>query len=279
MSLTDSPATPTPADDAVLEKLAALEAHLADVGPMLIAFSGGVDSTFLAAAAYRALGPRALAVTVDMSAMATGELDRAKHLAAQIGITHQVITVDQLAVEGFCENSSQRCYHCKVVILQALKQVAREHGLDVLAEGSNADDVHDFRPGHVAVKENHGHSPLQEIRWTKAEIRAASRLLGLDSADTPSAACLASRIPYGQRITDEKLRQVDAVETWLHQHGIDVCRARHHGDVLRVEVAANALAELLDETIRKGLVDCAHRAGFKYAAIDLEPYAMGRLNS
>ena len=260
------------------QRLQELEALLASQGKLLLAFSGGVDSTFLAAVAQRALGTHLLAVTVDMAAVPARTLARARSLAATLGLRHRVLRLDAFAIEGFCRNETERCYHCKRAILQALRSLAAQEGIPNLADGGNADDAHDYRPGQRAVEELGVLSPLRQLNWSKAEIRQASRLLALPTADQPSAACLASRIPYGDPITPRKLEQVDRVESWLENHGVAVCRARHHGEVVRLEVDEEVFARLADVTFRQELADAARQAGFRFAAVDLEPYRTGRLN-
>jgi uncharacterized protein len=268
----------TPPSATLPQRLAELERYLASRQMLLVAFSGGVDSTFLAAVAQRALGARLLAVTVDMAAVPARTLARARSLAASLGLRHHVIRLDAFAVAGFCQNSNERCYHCKQAILQALRALAEQEGIPSIADGGNADDVHDYRPGQRAVAEMGVLSPLRELDWTKAEIRAASRLLKLPTADQPSAACLASRIPYGEPITPRKLEQVDRVENWLETQGVTVSRARHHGSVVRIELGEDDLARLTEDGFRQGLAEAARQAGFRYAAVDVEPYRTGRLN-
>ncbi len=260
------------------QRLAELERFLAAREALLVAFSGGVDSTFLAAVAQRALGTRVLAVTVDMAAVPVRTLARARALAVTLGLRHRVIRLNAFAVEGFCSNGNERCYHCKRAILQALCELATAEGIRSIADGGNADDVHDYRPGQRAVAEMGVLTPLRELNWAKADIRAASRLLELPTAEQPSAACLASRIPYGEPITERKLEQVDLVESWLEAQGVVGCRARHHGSVVRLELGEDDLPRLTDEAFRQDLAETARRAGFRYAAVDVEPYRSGRLN-
>jgi len=268
----------TTPDSTLPARLADLERFLADQSSLLLAFSGGVDSTFLAAVAQRALGDRLLAVTVEMAAMPARRLAEARALASGLGLRHRVVRLDPFAVEGFCRNDMERCYHCKRAILGMLRRLADEEGIAILADGGNADDVHDYRPGQRAVEEMGVISPLRKLGWTKADIRAASRRLKLPTADRPSAACLASRIPFGEPITPRKLEQVDRVEAWLEDQGLAECRARHHGSVVRIELAETAFARFANADFRRGLADVARQAGFRFAAVDVEPYRTGRLN-
>jgi uncharacterized protein len=206
-------------------------------------------------------------------------VEDACRVAADIGIAHEVLSCDQLAFPNFCRNSAQRCYHCKKAILQRLTAMAEQHGIATVIEGSNTDDLDDYRPGRAAVKEANVKSPLLEKGWTKKQIREASRELGLATADMPAYACLASRIPYGEEITAHKLRQVDAVEHCLEQFGLVPARARHHGDTVRIELADEAhQAALLGSEIRQAVTSTAKRVGFTYVTVDLEPYRSGRLN-
>ena len=259
-------------------KFARLKKTIAETGGMLVAFSGGVDSTLLAKVAFDVLGDRALAVTVRSKIHPAFEEREAAEIADAIGMCHLVLDADPLEVEGFAANPPERCYVCKKAILSALLDVARREGLPAVAEGSNASDAGDFRPGMKAVAELGVLSPLKDAELTKDEIREISRDLGLVTWDKPSYACLASRIPYGDEITVEKLRAVDTAEDYLRGKGYRVLRVRHHGDVARIELAPDemkrfAAQEDFDEVSR------AFRGfGFRYSALDLEGYRTGSLN-
>jgi uncharacterized protein len=246
---------------------------------MLVAFSGGVDSSFLAAVAAQELGDRALAVTVKSPVQPAGERDAAEHAAAAIGIRHRIIEVDSLDSDYFTANSPDRCYRCKLDLFQRLRSIAREEGLDIVADGTTLDDLNDYRPGRRALSELGVLSPLLEAGVTKDDIRAWSRTMGLPSADKPSMACLASRIPYGTPITAERLAAVDAVEEFLRAHGIAQVRARHHGNVVRIEVPVPEIGKIAAPGLREMLVAEAKRAGFTYVALDLEGYRTGSLNA
>ena len=204
---------------------------------VVVAFSGGVDSGLLCAAAYRALGERMLAVTVRSPVEALDDVKSAHALANQVGFPLRILDYDDLSNPEFVSNPPDRCYVCKFARFRQLGQLAAEEGFSVLVEGSNADDLSDYRPGLRAVAETGTVSPLQELGFTKNEIRTLARAFGLSVWDRPSAPCLATRFPYGSPITHEGLRQVAQGERYLHEHGFRVVRVRHHGAMVRLEVA------------------------------------------
>jgi len=260
------------------EKFARLRETLARTGGVLVAFSGGVDSTFLAKAAFDVLATKALAVTVRSQIHPAFEGAEASELARAIGIRHMVVDVDALAVEGLADNPPERCYICKTSILGTLKSIAAREGLPAVAEGSNASDEGDFRPGMKAVREQGVLSPLRDADLTKADIRELSRRMGLPTWDKPSYACLASRIPYGEKITPEKLRSIEAAEEMLRKSGYRMFRVRHHGKLARIELAPDEMKRFLAE---EDLADVARRMkalGFAYVTLDLEGYRTGSLN-
>ena len=262
----------------VEEKFASLGAILKDTGGVLVAFSGGVDSTFLAKAAFDVLGQRSMAVTVASEIHPAFEAEEAVVLARDIGIRHKVIRVKALDIEGLAENPPDRCYICKRAILSRLTDLAREEGLPVVVEGSNASDTGDFRPGMKAVKEFGVRSPLFEAGLTKDDIRELSCRMGLPTWNKPSYACLASRIPYGERITDEKLRAVERAEDYLRAKGYRVFRVRHHGKVARIELAPGEMKRFLAVEDLDHVAQRVKEFGFSYVALDLEGYRTGSLN-
>ena len=260
------------------DKLARLKEILAKTGGVLVAFSGGVDSTFLAKVAHDVLGSKALAVTVHSEIHPAFEQDEAIEIAREIGIRHVVINVDALDVEGLAENPPERCYICKKAIFGTLLEIARKEGLPVLVDGSNASDTGDFRPGMKALAELGIKSPLLEAGLTKADIREISCRMGLPTWNKPSYACLASRIPYGERITEEKLRAIEKAEDFLRQKGYRVFRVRHHGNVARVELSPDEMKRFVAEEDWAAVAREIKACGFAYVALDLEGYRTGSLN-
>ncbi|MCK5803377.1 MAG: ATP-dependent sacrificial sulfur transferase LarE [Lentisphaeria bacterium] len=271
--------TTTCSETHLRKRIDELTAYIQEFGSVLVAYSGGVDSTFLAAVTHQALGDRMLAVTLSMASVPERHLQRALDFAETLGFPYLALEEDQFAMPGFVANAPNRCYFCKLAIMRRANDLAREHGLEQVIDGANEDDRGDFRPGSRAVHECGVRSPLAELHWTKLEIRAASRLLGLPSADLPSYACLASRVPYDEPITPEKLTQVDAVEALLDTMGLAGGRARHHGDILRLELTEEGFDALSTQPgLRNDVLECAKRVGFRYVTLDLELYRTGRLN-
>lgn len=257
-------------------KLKQLQQMLKDLKSCVIAYSGGVDSTFLIKVAYDTLGKNALAVTATSSTYPKRELQDAKRYAHKIGIPHVIIHSEELEIPKFSDNPPQRCYYCKKELFRKIQQIAKEHRLNAVLDGSNADDRFDYRPGATARKELGIKSPLKDVGLTKQEIRGLSHTMYLESAEKPAFACLASRFPYGVKITNERLKQVESAEEFLFSLGVKQYRVRYHNHIARVEVATNDFQTIL--THARQIVKRFKKLGFTYITLDLEGYRTGSLN-
>lgn len=259
------------------EKLHVLQEELRRLGSVMIAFSGGVDSTFLLQVAHLTLGDKALAITARSGVVPKRDLGEAEEFCNKYGIRHLYFDFDELAVPGFAENPPDRCYICKKTLFSNFLRIAKENGA-VLCEGSNMDDLGDYRPGLKALAELDVHSPLRVAQLTKAEIRFLSHELQLPTWNKPSFACLASRFVYGERITAEKLTAVDKAEQLLWELGFKQFRVRVHGNLARIEVLPEQLAEALSEPKRSEIHSRLHEFGFAYVTLDLLGYRTGSMN-
>ena len=250
---------------------------LRSTGSLAVAFSGGVDSAFLVYAAHEALGGKLLAITAVTQSYPRHEAADAARILAQYGVKHEEITLDQLAIPGFCQNGAERCYYCKYALFSEIKAEAAKHGITAVADGANTDDENDYRPGMRATAELGILSPLRSAGFSKLDIREASKELGIFTWNKPSYACLASRIPYGEEITAEKLAMVERAEQALLDMGFKEMRVRCHGKLARIEVAENDFAKAAAH--RKEIAAAVKNAGFLYAALDLEGFRSGSLNA
>jgi pyridinium-3,5-biscarboxylic acid mononucleotide sulfurtransferase len=256
----------------------ALVDGLRGAGRVLVAYSGGVDSSYLAYAAHRALGDAALAVTALSPSYPEAHREMALRVASEFGIPHRTVDTAEMDNPDYRANRPDRCYHCKTELFNVLGGLRDELGFNAVAYGVNTDDTGDFRPGHRAAREHGVLSPFLDAALSKAEIRALSRDAGLPTAELPSSACLSSRLPYGTEVTPERLRQVELGEEALRGLGFRQVRLRHHGDVARVEVDPSELPRALDPEMARRISAAVRPLGFRWVSLDLDGYRTGSLN-
>jgi uncharacterized protein len=259
-------------------KAAHLRRLLTDLHSAVVAYSGGVDSSYLAHIATDVLGDRALCVTADSPSYPDRHRQLAIGIARDFALRHEIIHTSELERPEYRANAADRCYHCKHELYTHLTALARMRGFDAVVDGSNADDRGDYRPGRQAAREFGVRSPLDEAGLTKDEIRELSRRAGLPTWDEPASACLSSRIPYHQEVTPEKLRTIERAEQVLRDLGFRVCRVRHHDTVARLELGPAEMARALDPDVNRRIVAGIKAAGYQYVALDLQGYRLGSLN-
>ena len=260
-------------------KLDRLKEYIRELGSLAVGFSGGVDSSFLLAVAHEVLGDKAIAVTGVDASVPERELEEARAFCSERNIKHIVCRVDPLKEEGYRHNGPDRCYFCKHGVFTEVKNIAKENGIEYVAEGSNIDDNGDYRPGLRAVAELEVKSPLREAGLYKSDIREISKAMGLPTWSKPAYACLASRFVYGEEITEEKLHMIDKAEQFLIEKGFYEERVRIHGNIARIEVPAKDIPRLASDEIREAVYEEFKKIGFLFVTLDMHGYRMGSMNA
>lgn len=261
-----------------MDKARRLHQILADCESVVVAFSGGVDSAYLAIAAQQVLGARALAVTADSPSYPESHRRLALSIASDFGFAHEIVSTEELDRPEYRANPANRCYYCKDELYARLKALADERGFAVIVDGNNADDRGDYRPGRQAAREHGVRSPLDEADLTKDDIRELAREAGLDSWNEPASACLSSRVPYGTEVSNEVLRRIERAEDAVRGLGFRVFRVRHHDLIARLEIARSEMARALEPDVNAQLVGALKALGYQYVSLDLQGYRLGSLN-
>lgn len=264
--------------DTLWTKEQMLHGLLSQLGSVIVAFSGGADSAYLAHAAHKVLGARALAVTAESASYPDAHRQLALRVAREFDIPHEIIRTAEIQRPEYRANPANRCYFCKDELYSHLSTLARERGFAVVVDGSNADDRGDYRPGRQAAREHGVRSPLDEVELSKADIRSLSHAAGLPTWDVPASACLSSRIPYGSEVTEEKLRTIEAAENVLRELGFRVFRVRHHETLARLEIARDEMPRALEPSVAERLTRDLRALGYQHVTVDLQGYRLGSLN-
>ena len=263
---------------AIEDKLTRLRARMAELGSVLVCYSGGVDSAFVLAVAHQVLGARAVGMTAVSPSLAPGEREEAAEVARSIGADHRFVESHEIEDPGYVANNPDRCFHCKSELYRIAVAKQAEWGLAAILNGTNVDDLGDYRPGLEAAKEAGVVSPLVELGFGKADVRAVAQLMGLDAWDKPAAACLSSRIPYGTSVTRERLSQIDGFEADLRALGLRQVRVRFHDTIARIELGESDMDRAFTPELRQQMVEAGKRHGFRYVTLDLGGYRTGSHN-
>lgn len=264
--------------NSVEKKHDALKVIVREMGSLLVAFSGGVDSTLLLKVAHDELGDHAAAITIDAPFHSRHEIEEARRLARELGVRHFILHTHDREIEGLDANPPDRCYICKKEVFGLCLEMARQNGFAVLADGSNTDDLKDYRPGRRALEELGVASPLLQAGFTKSDIRELSRILGLETSEKPALACLLTRFPHGEDITTHRLGMVEQCEDYLRQKGFGLFRVRAHGGTARIEVTGDELSRLVETGMREEVTAFFHDAGFAFVTVDMDGYRCGSMN-